>query len=131
MAQTHEQSALGKCPACAADLYSSDVNLGTFNCPHCSKLLKTARGRGYRWGRTLFIVGGSLVWAWHGWDDSFMLFTLGFYALALSLAWSVMESSFLPPRKFEIAGSTFLTLGLGAGASNSRSTAPPPEIPSD
>jgi hypothetical protein len=58
-----------------------------------------------------------------------MLFTLGWYALLLSLAWSMMKGLFLPPSKFEIVGSPFLTLGIGAGASNSKSTVPHATIP--
>ena len=125
MQETCEQFALGKCPACSAELYSIDVNLGSFNCPHCSRLLKVARGRGYCWSRGLIIVGGAPLWGWQSWDGSFMLFTLGWCALVLSLPWSVTVDSFLPPSKFELVGSPFLTLGMGAGASN-LSPAPPP-----
>lgn len=124
MAEAHDQFSLGKCPACSADLYSSDVNLISFSCPHCSKMIRPSRGRAYRWSRRLFIVGGALLWAWHSWHDSFMLFTLGWYALLLSLAWSMMEGFFLPSSKFEIVGSPFLTLGIGAGTPGPRPVAP-------
>jgi predicted RNA-binding Zn-ribbon protein involved in translation (DUF1610 family) len=46
--------ALGICPVCQSALYSRDVKVHTFNCPHCGKALIPDRGRAYFWFRLVF-----------------------------------------------------------------------------
>jgi hypothetical protein len=104
--------ALGSCPVCRSALYSYDVRVDTFNCPHCGKALIPDRGRAYFWFRLLFIWGGAFVWAWHRWHDSLMIFVVGIYGMPLVFIWMFIERTYWPPRKFKRPQSPFLTLGI-------------------
>jgi hypothetical protein len=47
-----------------------------------------------------------------GWDWSFLIFVVSFYALPILVLWDVIVFKFFPPKKFEAVSGPFQTLGI-------------------
>jgi hypothetical protein len=103
---------LGECPMCKSPLCPKVVKVHCFNCPDCGTLLMPDRGRAYFWLRICFGFGGALIWSWHRFHDSFMVFFAGFYAYPLTLLWFLLEKNLFPPRKFRRYDEGFVTLEI-------------------
>ena len=105
---------LPTCPACGIDL--NPEGRTRFDCPGCGKTLVVARSRVYWICRYLGIYGLAATWAWRrGWDPSFIVFVVSFYAFPVMWLWNSMERYFwriYPPANFELQRSLFQSLGI-------------------
>jgi hypothetical protein len=104
---------LGECPQCKGILTLETKRPGPFNCPYCGKHIRPIGRRGYLWLR--FAVCGviAVVTArWRGWDWSFLIFVVSFYAFPVLTLWDVILFKMFPPTKFEPVRSPFQTLGI-------------------
>ena len=107
---------VGQCPECNGILTPHVIRPGPFNCPYCSKDIRPVRRRSYLWLR--FTVCGIIAVVTaklRGWDWSFLIFVVSFYALPMLVLWDVIVFKFFPPKKFELVSSSFQTLGINKG----------------
>lgn len=92
---------MGACPLCNRTLYGEDIRFGKFACPGCHRMLKPKRFPGYHWLRLAVCYGAGLAYAWtHGWNGSFVIFVVSFYALPALVLWAVIEVRLFPPKMF-------------------------------
>jgi predicted RNA-binding Zn-ribbon protein involved in translation (DUF1610 family) len=104
---------VGQCPACNGILTPDVIRPVSFNCPYCSKYIRPVRRRGYFWLR--FAVCGIIAVITarvRGWDWSFLIFVVSFYALPVLVLWDVIVFKLFPPKQFEPVSGPFQTLGI-------------------
>src|ERR1035437_5177345 len=111
-----DSSALGRsgdCPECKGILTPETIRPGPFNCPYCAKYIRPIRRRSYIWLR---IVGCGVIAVvtarLRGFDWSFLIFVVSFYALPVLFLWDVIVFKLYPPTRFESVSSPFQTLGI-------------------
>jgi hypothetical protein len=104
---------IGDCPECKGILTTETIRLGPFNCPYCAKYIRPIRRPSYLSLRILVCVGVAVVTArLRGFDWSFLIFVVSFYALPVFILWDVIVFKLFPPIKFEAVSSPFQTLGI-------------------
>jgi predicted RNA-binding Zn-ribbon protein involved in translation (DUF1610 family) len=104
---------IGECPECKGILTPQTISLGPFNCPYCGKYIRPVRRRSYLWLRV--VICGVIAVATAkltGWDWSFLIFVVSFYALPMLVLWDTIVFRLFPPTKFEAVASQFQTLGI-------------------
>jgi len=101
------------CPLCSGEIPPEDVRLVPFTCAHCGKRIKPADRPSYLWLRTLLCLGIAIGAARsRGWDWSFLIFVIGFYALPVFFLFDRIRFTLFPPKKFEPAQPYVQTLDL-------------------
>ncbi len=113
MALSSALDRIGECPECKGILTRETIRPGPFNCPYCEKYIRPIRRRSYLWLRfaacgVIAVVTARL----RGWDWSFLIFVVSFYALPVLVFWDVIVFKMFPPTKFEPVSSPFQTLGI-------------------
>ena len=104
---------IGECPECKGILTPQTIRPGPFNCPYCAKYIKPVRRRSYLWLRLVICGVIAVVTArLRGWDWSFLIFVVSFYALPVLVLWDTIVFKLFPPTKFEVVASPFQTLGI-------------------
>jgi hypothetical protein len=104
---------VGDCPECKGILTPETIRPVPFNCPYCAKYIKPIRRPRYLWLRILVCGGVAVVTArMRGFDWSFLIFVVSFYALPVFILWDVIVFKLFPPTKFEPVSSPFQTLGI-------------------
>lgn len=104
---------VGECPECKGILTPHTIRLGPFNCPYCTKYIRPVRRPSYLWLRFLVCAVIAVATAkLRGWDWSFLIFVVSFYALPVLVLWDLIVFRLFPPTKFEAVPSQFQTLGI-------------------
>jgi hypothetical protein len=105
---------IGECPNCKGILTPQAIRLGPFDCPYCARSIKPIRRPSYLWLRTLVCVIIAVGAARRsGFDWSFLIFVVSFYAIPAFVLWDAIVFRFFPPTKFEpVSSSSFQTLGI-------------------
>ncbi len=104
---------VGECPECKCILTPETIRLGPFDCPYCAKHIRPIRRPSYLWLRILVCLGVAVVTArMSGFDWSFLIFVVSFYALPVFILWDVIVFKLFPPTKFGPVSSPFQTLGI-------------------
>ncbi len=99
------------CPACQKQIETGGAEM--FKCPHCSTLLRAQRPRGYWTIRVIVCFGTAAIWAWkRGWDASFVIFVVAFYAIPVMIAWGYIQGTFFPSKRYEAIPPAIQKLGL-------------------
>lgn len=107
---------ISECPECKGTLTRETIRPGPFNCPYCAKYIRPVHRPRYLWVRGLICVILAVVTArWRGFDWSFLIFVVSFYALPLFVLWDLIVFKLSPPRKFEPVSSPFQTLTINKG----------------
>ena len=113
MALSSALDRIGECPECKGILTPETIRPGPFNCPPCEKYIRPIRRRSYLWVRfTVCGVIAVVTARLRGWDWSFLIFVVSFYALPVLVFWDVIVFKMFPPTKFEPVSSPFQTLGI-------------------
>jgi len=118
MALSSALDRIGQCPECNGIFTPDVIRPGPFNCPYCSKYMRPVRRRSYLWLR--FAVCGIIAVVTaklRGWDWSFLIFVVSFYALPVLVLWDVIVFKLFPPKKFELVSGPFQTLGINKSQS--------------
>jgi hypothetical protein len=104
---------VGDCPVCKGILTPETIRPGPFNCPYCAKYIRPIRRRSYLWLRIVVCgVVAVMTARLRGFDWSFLIFVVSFYALPMLFLWDVIVFKLFPPTKFESVSSPFQTLGI-------------------
>ena len=104
---------VAKCPVCGGALTRWAMSPYFFDCPHCLKQLRPSHRRAYRWARwglcgALAIAAARLK----GFDWSFLVFVVAFYALPVFFFWDVFALDLSPPTQFERTRGSVQKLGI-------------------
>jgi hypothetical protein len=76
-------------------------------------MLRESHSAVYMWSRVIGCYGIAALVAWkRGWEPSFIIFIVSFYAIPVLIAWRAIEQSIFPRKKFEIVPPTYQTLNL-------------------
>lgn len=104
---------VGRCPACQGDLTLATILAAQIICPHCEKVLRPSKG--YLWVRFLicFAAGAITAKLRTGFDWSFLIFVVSFYAILVLFLWNATLYRLFPPRRFEAIAPFVQTLGIG------------------
>ncbi len=103
----------GFCPLCHAELPPELIRRLRFDCPQCGKTLQGVRSTAYKLVRGLFIVAFGIVGAMKaGFEGSFLVFVVAFYALPGIFLWESVAQWLFPAKTFEPVKGPFQTLGL-------------------
>jgi hypothetical protein len=104
---------IGDCPECKGILTPETIRPGPFNCPYCAKYIRPIRRRSHLWLRIVVCGVIAVVTArLRGFDWSFLIFVVSFYALPVLFLWDVIVFKLFPPTRFESVSSPFQTLGI-------------------
>jgi len=102
------------CPICGIEL-NPEGRL-RLDCPGCGNTLFAVQSRMYRVFRIVVVYGTAAIWAWRrGWDPSFIIFVVSFYAIAVFLIFGHIEGQirrFFPPKRYVPRTKDVQTLGI-------------------
>ena len=102
---------VGDCPECKGILTPETIRPGPFNCPYCAKYIRPIRRPSYLWLRILVCGGVAVVTArMRGFDWSFLIFVVSFYALPVFILWDVIVFQLFPPTSCSQHGTPSPTL---------------------
>lgn len=100
-----------QCPLCHAELQGE--NRAPFDCPECGETLYEARSSGFKWLRAIVCYAVAALYSWHkGWEPSFIVFIVSFYAIPALVIWRTVEQLFFPATRYEAGRSSVQTLDL-------------------
>src|SRR5581483_904721 len=106
-------SPVGTCPLCGGILTREVIQPVPFDCPHCSARIRPSHRPSYLWLRFTVTVGIGIAAArLRGFDWSFLVFVVGFFALPALFFWDAIVWRLFPPRRFEPAPEYVQTLGI-------------------
>ncbi len=104
-----------RCPSCDCLLTRLQTRGRRFDCPGCGTALQPLRTPAYRWLRLLGCYGAGIAAArLRGWDWSFVVFVVSFYAFPAALLFDSVVVNFFPASQFELVRGRLQTLGLGS-----------------
>ena len=99
------------CPVCGAELHPEGRQ--RLDCPDCGTTLIEARSSAYGWPELVVCYGVASLIAWkRGWEPSFIVFVVSFYAIPVFIVWQSIKRTFFPPKSFRVAPSRIQKLGL-------------------
>ncbi len=100
------------CPVCRTLLQTE--GRARFDCAHCGTALKEARSVVYLLLRGIVCTSAAALLALkRGWEPSFIIFVLSFYAIPLFYLWRLIEVRLFPATRFEVVTSPLQHLNFG------------------
>jgi len=76
-------------------------------------MVRESHSSGYLWLRAIACYGAAALIAWQrGWEPSFIVFVVSFYAIPLFIIWRFIEQRIFPRKRFEVAPPPYQTLKI-------------------